>query len=791
MCSVIMLKTKEAMEEAMKGNHVLLLTDTSVTMIVTQRSFYRVIRVINHWIKHLIQQHNGSSTDEGIDSNASWYQQWTTLYKLMRSSKRTFRETYKTWTNDYSQEAPTPFSLVMDIVNTIPKLRQCYDIQYIDLNPNDPNNFKLTVHLYFFDDNENRFNAAASQSSFTPFLDNNSIVTMRTTESDVESKSNATGSLNDEDAINDDEDETKTKGGIEITPKLSTIPEDITINQNSNSPKISPKDSDLSFDTESKLDKNKEKYNKKANELRETVASACKDTITQIATHAASDIKHLNTILTKQTEILEKLVTQNSNVHPTNNSHQHGTSPPPVPSTSRFSTLPSPRPQASSFPASTPSTGTMRNQPPFQRAGVIGFNHDGAQYELNDTHFHKYSSTLIEVHHKHDLISYYTQLQAIAVMNNIFLTPFDALTVWDKLPSTIPTTCMLKTLTIHDNTAEAYKRMKSALYTKIVKSTIMNQQYKAIVTHHSTSQDGFEVLYDFATHCHPKLVISTSRVRDTNPRPSMSSTDSIYSYVKNLETWVEINTINGVTYNPTQLIDIVLEELRQDSRYDKAVTGMVNQLNMADTYNKQFQTNESPPALNMSNLPATVMSYYTDEECVQLFPSANPTINTLSTVPTPSSHGMDEICTAIINSFKSNKNITRKALNEICEGCGKFGHNVFQSGCDFCAQLLMARTFLDNNPKSVAPILRRYKNHQFQRQRNYKGKHSYSSDQQIQQRSGQKPRYNLRNKNKAKIKQMTDAMLDYLEDPDDDDSDTHSFHDAQSDDNHSSDDKEE
>ena len=152
---------------------------------------------------------------------------------------------------------------------------------------------------------------------------------------------------------------------------------------------------------------------------------------------------------------------------------------------------------------------------------------------------------------------------------------------------------------------------------------------------------------------------------------------------------------------------------------------------------------------------------------------------------------MDEICTAIINSFKSNKNITRKALNEICEGCGKFGHNGFQSGCDFCAQLLMARTFLDNNPKSVAPILRRYKNHQFQRQRNYKGKHSDSSDQQIQQRSGQKPRYNLRNKNKAKIKQMTDAMLDYLEDPDDDDSDTHSFHDAQSDDNHSSDDKEE
>ena len=112
---------------------------------------------------------------------------------------------------------------------------------------------------------------------------------------------------------------------------------------------------------------------------------------------------------------------------------------------------------------------------------------------------------------------------------------FENLTSWDKSPSTIPTTCIFNTLSVIDNTVEAYKRMKSALYTKISKSKLEVPQYQAIVSHHSTTQDGFEVLYDLAVYCHPKLIVSTSKVRDTNPRPTMESTDSIYSFVKKVE----------------------------------------------------------------------------------------------------------------------------------------------------------------------------------------------------------------------------------------------------------------
>ena len=793
-----MLKNQPSIDDAIKGNHILLMTDTSVTMVVTQKSAYRVVRVLNHWIKHLLKQHEGHDQEEAIDSNAIWYRRWTTLYKSMRSSKRSFRELYEMWTNDYSQNAPTPFSLIMDMVNTIPKLRQCYDIEYLEFSPNDPNNFKLTVQLYFFEDNENRYAAAASHPSFVPFLDNTSLVTMKTSESDIGSMSNASSNIDENDetklpetitvnekigvtsgtdvdtqAAHDGDDMEK----MQLFSKLSTIPEDITVNKGIKSGS-SPKDSDLSYDTDSKLDR-KDKYNKKTNELREVVALACKDTIKDIAAHATEDITTVTSVLKQQTQLLQQLLisSTSTNSNPT-------VTPAPVTSSNRYTNMPSPRqtstnPSSSTHPTSSFQTPQHKNNPsrtsqiPFQRAGVIIFTYDGAQYELNDTHFHKYSSELLPVRTKSDLIVFYNQLQSMAVLSNIFLSPFENLVPWNKSPSSIPTTCLLQSLSIQDNTVEAYRRMKSALYTKITKSTILNQQYKAIVSHHSTTQDGFEVLYDLCCHCHPKLVIATSRVRDTNPRPVMRQEDTIYTYIKSLETWVKVNEINGVNHNDMQMIDIVMEELRNDSRYDQALIGITNQLTMMDTYNRQFNRNDFPESLLVSNLPSTVMSYYSDAEKQQLFP---PTTVVNKIVDSTSSSSTSDICDAIINSIKNDKSLTRKMIDELCEGCGKFGHDVFQNGCDFCAQLLIARNFLESNPKSAASILRNYKTHQNQRQKNRNDKNS--GGRKEQRNSEKKPRYNFRSRQKAKIKQLTNDMINALKDDDDNASEENSFHDA-------------
>ena len=193
----------------------------------------------------------------------------------------------------------------------------------------------------------------------------------------------------------------------------------------------------------------------------------------------------------------------------------------------------------------------------------------------------------------------------------------------------------------------------------------------------------------------------------------MGQADTIYTYIKNLETWVKVNDINGVKHNDTQLIDIVIEELRNDTRYEQALTGIASQLTMMDTYNWQFNRTDFPQSLLLANIPAMVMSYYSDTEKEQLFTSDNNIVQSMTTPSPPQSPFTSEIaiCEGIINIIKSNKSFTTKMIDELCQGCGRFGHDVFQNGCDFCAQLLIARNFLETNPKSSASILRKYKTH--------------------------------------------------------------------------------
>jgi hypothetical protein len=53
--------------------------------------------------------------------------------------------------------------------------------------------------------------------------------------------------------------------------------------------------------------------------------------------------------------------------------------------------------------------------------------------------------------------------------------------------------------------------MKSVLYSKIIKSTFNHPEHKVIITHGSEQQDGFEILYDLMTQCHPKLASATRK----------------------------------------------------------------------------------------------------------------------------------------------------------------------------------------------------------------------------------------------------------------------------------------
>ena len=81
--------------------------------------------------------------------------------------------------------------------------------------------------------------------------------------------------------------------------------------------------------------------------------------------------------------------------------------------------------------------------------------------------------------------------------------------------------------------SKCIQQNENALYAKLSKVKFHHAEYKAIVRHGSLHKDGFEVLYELMTQCHPKLMLATTKVRQINRQPSMDALDSIYSYVEN------------------------------------------------------------------------------------------------------------------------------------------------------------------------------------------------------------------------------------------------------------------
>jgi hypothetical protein len=443
--------------------------------------------------------------------------------------------------------------------------------------------------------------------------------------------------------------------------------------------------------------------------------------------------------------------------------------------------MPSPQvktnPKSSFFPTDSTQPTSMKSQdnsnptnaaPPshrhFQRSGTLVFTYNDESFELRDSDFHKHSAKLLTVNTTKELVTLYKQIQSMAVTYNIFLTPFDDLTPWNKNANTLPSTCMFETIDIVTNTVDAYRRMKSALYNKLTKATFILPEHTAIIQHGSIQQDGFEILYDLMTHCHPKLVTATTKFRQINHRPDFEQTDSVYSYISKLQIWIDIEKINNHDVTEDEILNIVLEQLRADTRYDIAVAGIQTDLTLRDTLQRNIGPTILPEGLKLHNLPGTIMSYYTDEEKKALFPTSKPTSSIIHSLQT------DALEPAIINSFRSKNNLSRTSVDMLCPGCGKYGHSVFHNGCDFCASFLLASDFFKKYPNSSTKILERSKEHQLKRQANkknvsFKGNSDYKS-------GPTKPYRGKFNKNiaRGKVKVLQDMFNEVLEqDPDDDD----------------------
>ena len=754
------------------NNNTMVISNNKVEMIATLELLYKVIRVINHFVEHIINHYEND--DYEVSKQALWYLRWKNQYPIIKSSRRTMIETHRLVHEDYitRDNDITVYQFFMQLLNIIPHLNTCYDILPInDDGAINSNKFKLIVTLYdgkLMDVNNPYGDLEASEStrSYRGFAENKSVTTWHTMASKASQESNTLPPIVPADVVvNKDSislqlDETPQTNPPIIKPKADA-PQD-------ESPDSKPsgitQDSNLTY-SPAPIQKNV-RFTRNQQMMKDEIIKDCKKQIDD-------GIQGLRTSL----ETL--LIDQNNILRGNNNNNyarktQQVQNPTPAVSHFRPRNRPSPnhrgtsRSMNNSYP-SNPTHGTPNTSPSsfivsYQRSGSMLFRYQSSEFELRDQQYNKNSSDLREVTTKTDLVHFYEEMQSDAISYNIFLQQFDLLSPWAKYTTnTIPPTCILQHLTAVDNTIDAYNRMKNALYNKLAKSTFHDPEYDAIVKHGSIGKDGFEVLYELMTHCHPKLLVSTTKIRDTNKQPALTSIDSMYYYCEKLTTWLTIENIKGLTHNDDQVLDIIMEEMRQDEKYEKAVTSLTSELSIKDTFQRMNSAATFPEHLKLYHLPSTIMSYYTKEERADLFPTdttGDGVVNSMyAREPLNEAEmgsEMNDLVQAIIRAMKDSKGtstkVTRERLDEMCEECGMWGHNVYQTGCDRCAQYLMIKKYLENNPQNVKSILSKYKKHQnniaSQRQKKVS-----TEDKHPQTR-----RYNTRY-SKAKVRRLQDAIF--------------------------------
>jgi hypothetical protein len=221
-------------------------------------------------------------------------------------------------------------------------------------------------------------------------------------------------------------------------------------------------------------------------------------------------------------------------------------------------------------------------------------------------------------------------------------------------------------------------------------------------------------------------VAITNKYRNINEKPTFERSDSIYSFCNKLQSWLDIEYINNHVHTEDDIINMVLEQLRSDTRYDKAVESITQQLTFNDTFQRQLGTVVFPDGLKLRNLPGTIMSYYSPTEKLELFSTED---NKFSINKVNDANSIK----AIINSLNGRPSYARESIDAFCPGCGQHRHNVFQSRCDFCAKQLLVTEFFKKFNNMKPNIVEKYKDHQKKikaaKQERQKGGYSKSARQ--------------------------------------------------------------
>lgn len=388
---------------------------------------------------------------------------------------------------------------------------------------------------------------------------------------------------------------------------------------------------------------------------------------------------------------------------------------------------------------------------PDKVAGVRNYHEKYIQFVDRDTvftmrdHDFKKGPMLTKPHSNKDLMILYGQIQKQAISYNIFVTPLNHIDKWNHDESAIPPTCYLSEA--HNGNRPIYDRMAHALYDKLSKVNFsMTPQAANIMRQDIQQQDGFLTLYNLLCIVHPNLI------EDHNKpvKPKLTDDKDIYSFIGDYRQWLAYEELLNRHYTDKESIDYVIENLDNDSRYERAVTAIQGTIN---TFNQSVRNSGVavfPRTLKVQNIANTIMSYYSEAEAKTiLLPlhqhhDTNNDDNHLDSAmvralnkrtqnpyqyskktPSPQRKTYPSPFGQNLKNFGAPSNqeypTLRQRLSRFCRCCGQWGHCATVNGCDFAATFINTHNFLSENPEEVDNLLKIYKANQNKRRNSKPG----------------------------------------------------------------------
>ena len=288
-----------------------------------------------------------------------------------------------------------------------------------------------------------------------------------------------------------------------------------------------------------------------------------------------------------------------------------------------------------------------------------------------------------------DLKQFYHSLQLRLASYNVLLKSYDSINSNTNILLIEPENCLN-----YENAARVMSRVlftyfddnKDSIFATFKKPLTYFEAFR-------TNTDGTGFLKYMLKEIHPKLKAPTDDIVDT--KPEMSKCSSIHTYINALRSWLQDEELKGRVYSNTENMSTIIHNL--DDRFTTAKEYLRNVVNTAISNKRGIPQKWTMQNAGLS-LAIEELIPKQDRDCIDLTNEV-PTINRISQEYNDKDrqygmsrktnndkqkrYGQKSSSTSYEPKYRWADDLNWKFLpDEICPACGKFGHNVYKTGCD-------------------------------------------------------------------------------------------------------------